>query len=137
MTAAVLRYTPEDVWPELRADARVLLAALDDLAGAAARGLPALVAAFEDLRLRALPFGACIHRGPGGRRGRGPAGPGRFPAPEALRDQAARQVRLRRLGPSCPDSHYRAFLAIKYRDTANGHYWALLDGVHALYVEMD
>jgi hypothetical protein len=45
----VLRYTPQDVWPELRADAHVLLAAMDYLAWEATHDLSALRAAFRSL----------------------------------------------------------------------------------------
>jgi len=136
---AVLRCTPDDVWPELRADAIVLLAAIDDLSRAAAHSLSALRAAFASLQLQALPWNSRITT----LRSQGAEERHIQTVADAFGQRRPFQVSWRgkydctAWGHRDPDGHYRAFLATRYRGTANGHYWALLDGTHAVYLESD
>jgi len=136
---AVLRCTPDDVWPELRADAIVLLAAIDRLSQAAAHDLSALTAAFASLQLQVLPWGARITT----LRSQGAEKRHIQTVVAAFRQRRSFQVAWRgkydctAWGRRDPDGHYRAFLATEYRGMSNGHYWALLNGTHAVYLESD
>lgn len=136
----IARHCPEDVWPELRGDAeRLLMAAAILEKGARAAGWEALMDGIRSLDLCCLPPQARVTTL---RREGAP----RQVVEEVARSFAARTpFRLAWQGKyDCEatgrwegDGVYRGYLFTFYRRTVNGHYYALIDGYRAIYMESD
>jgi hypothetical protein len=137
---AIARHCPEDVWPELRADAASLLAAAHVLQGdARTAGWPQVLDGTRSLARECLPPDARVTTL---RREGAPARvieevahhfASRTPFSVAWQSKYDCEATGQRGG----DGAYRGYLFTFYRGTGNGHFYALLDGYRAIYMESD
>lgn len=133
-TRYVLRYTPPDVWPELQHEAQRVLARWHELEDAVRGGchLSNYLEHAMGIRLLKSYSSTTTLRSEGADRD----------TIERVAEAFARRAEFEEkwygrydciaYGRPCPDGSYRAGLSTYYRDTLNGHEWALLDGYRAV-----
>lgn len=135
----VLRYTPPDVWPELREQAQKVLAHWHELEDVV-RGDGCLGDYLWDVmgvRLLRPDARTTTLRTEGADRGTIERVTQAFARRAEFEERWRGRYDCTAEGWPARDGSYRAWLATHYRDLLNGHEWALLDGYRALYVETD
>jgi hypothetical protein len=135
----VLRYTPPDVWPELREQAEKVLARWHELEDVVRGG------DYPDNYLR-QEMGVYLLRPDartttlrteGAERGTIDRVAEAFARRAEFEERWSGRYDCTAGGRPARDGSYYAWLCTYYRDLLNGHEWTLLDGYRALYVETD
>ncbi|MDW8008405.1 MAG: hypothetical protein RMK67_02430 [Chloroflexota bacterium] len=136
----VARYAPPGVWPELQEEARAALAYLDELARLASReGWQACRKALQALGVRHLAEtrGVTTLRSQSCPEHVLQDIQDRFSRREAIEAFWQGKYDCSVLARPADEHGYWPSLATEYRGLGNGHYWALVDGFHAVHLETD
>lgn len=136
--AYVAKWCPADVWVDFRAELDMDESKLAELAKFDGEGFGAWTRA-QELGLPAVEQGykTTTCKSAGATDGIRKRIQEAFDARQEFRVSWRDKYDCTASGNRGPDGVYRAFLSLEYKDCGNGHYYILLDGEHALFIEDD